>query len=160
MKTKCAGFSLIELVVAIAIGGVILATVMGSYLSLARMRQSLDVTRQIQREVNFAAMRMGDRMRAHSVNYEHEDYSPENHEFLPLGEDEFVYDNKEKMVRMNGAPLFSPSLEVSELRFEVIPSQRSEKIQGMVKLELRVSSKAKPEISVPLRTTISSRIVR
>ncbi len=158
MSVKNAGFSLIELVVAITIGGVILATVMGSYLSLAQVRQNLDITRQLQREVNFAAMRISDRARAYSVNYEELD--ADNHHYLPLGDDEFEYDAMEKELTMNGAPLFSPNVEVSELNFTVFPTAPSNRVQTKVTLEFRVTSRVKPEISVPLRTTISSRLIK
>lgn len=158
MKIKGPGFSLLELVVAIAIGGVILATVMGSYLTLAKTKQNLDISRQIQREINFAAMRVGDRIRAHSVNYAKFDES--NHHFLPLGDDEFVYSQEDKTLTMNGAPLFSPSLEVSKLNFDVTPLSPNSDAQERVQIELLVTSKVRPTISVPLRTTISSRIIR
>lgn len=159
MIQRNAGLSLVELVVAIAIGGVVLATVMGSYLSLAKMKQNLDITRQIQREVNFAVMRISDRVRAYSVNYDHNDFSPIDSSFLPLGDDEFKYDEDDGQLTMNGAPLFSPIIEVRDLRFEVSPDALSSRVQARVKIEILVGSRVKPELSVPLRTTISSRLI-
>lgn len=158
MRMKLAGFSLVELVVAITIGGVVLSTVMVSYVSLAKMRQSLDISRQVQRELNFATMRISDRARANSINYEKLD--SDNHHFLPLGEDEFIYDDVAKSLSMNGAPLFSPNIMVEQAEFDVWPINNDPKVQPMVNLQLLVSSKNKPDIEIPLRTSISSRVIR
>ncbi len=161
MRTRTNGFSLVELVVAITIGGIILTGVMGSFLTLSKMRQQLDLTRQIQREINFATIRIADRIRSQSVDYFLWDEN--NHYTLPIGTEDEVFDFNETghMLTMNGAPLFSPNLMVRNLNFSVFPETEDNDIQPSVQLELIVSERAvTPKISVPLRTTISSRLIQ
>ena len=160
MKLKNSGFTLIELIVAITIGGILLATVMGSFLTLGKTKQQLDLTRQIQRELSFATIRIADRIRAQSVDYSR--IQNENHHTLPIGKDElFSFNQDEKMLFMNGAPLFSKCLMVQDTEFTVSP--HNPELQPRVHLEIRVSertAKEIPRVSIPLRTTISSRIIQ
>jgi prepilin-type N-terminal cleavage/methylation domain-containing protein len=163
MKLQSTGFSLIEIVVAITIGGIILATVMGSFLTLSKMSQQLDLTRQIQRELNFATIRIADRIRSQSIDYSRLDEL--DHHFLPIGGSEtFRFDEDAGMLFMNDAPLFSNTLMVRDSTFLVFPEDESEKLQPRVQIELRVTERTEgnitPKISIPLRTTLSSRIIQ
>lgn len=160
MNRQNPGFTLIELIVAITIGGIILATVMGSFLSLGKTKQQLDLTRQIQRELSFATIRIADRIRAQSVDYTRTQEA--NHHALPIGENElFSFDPEKGMLFMNEAPLFSHGLMVQKAKFTV--SQSNNKLQPRVHIEIQVSERTKeeiPRVSIPLRTTISSRIIQ
>jgi prepilin-type N-terminal cleavage/methylation domain-containing protein len=160
MKLKNTGFTLIELIVAITIGGIILATVMGSFLTLSKTKQTLDITRQIQRELNFATIRIADRVRSQSIDYAR--LVDSNHHFLPLGQDEsFRFDEDAGMIFMNDAPLFSHLLHVQDVELTVSPNNNEQ--QPYVHLEILVSEKSSeesPRISIPIRTTISSRIIQ
>ncbi len=162
MKTKRLGFSLIEMIVAITIGGIILGSVMGSFLSLSRMRQQLDLTRQIQREINFAVIRIADRIRSQEIDHNEIDYSI-NTEKLQLGENaEIIFKTKEtngiETLMMNDDPLFSSNLKVDQLTFTVFPTTETPTLQPRVTIKLQVSD-IHDKTSVPLRTTISSRLI-
>ncbi len=167
MKQKFAGFTLVEVVVSITIGGVILATVMGTYLSLAKIKADLDISRKIQREMNFAMMRMGDRIRFNEISFDKYD----RHVLCAGGLDsekckygtKFQFkksdneENKTGKLLMNNDPLFSPQLNVEAFRFTV---QGENDEQHRVQIEMLVSAVAKPSIKIPLRTTISSRLIQ
>ena len=136
MNTKKLGFSLIELVVAITIGGVILASVMGSFLTLSKMRQQLDLTRQIQREINFAVIRMADRVRSQSIDYGAEINSDDS-SFLPInGNEKFEF--RDDNLFMNDTPLFSSGLMVQDLKFTISldPEENPDPVQPSVTIEL------------------------
>ncbi len=160
MNRQTTGFTLIELIVAITIGGIILATVMGSFLTLGKIKQQLDLTRQIQRELSFATIRIADRIRSQSLDYTRIEDS--NLHALPLGETElFSFDPDAGMLFMNDAPLFSSSLMVQDAEFTVSPLSNT--LQPQVHLEIRVSERTTaevPRVSIPIRTTISSRIIQ
>lgn len=160
MNRQTTGFTLIELIVAITIGGIILATVMGSFLTLGKIKQQLDLTRQIQRELSFATIRIADRIRSQSLDYARIEDS--NLHALPLGETElFSFDPDAGMLFMNDAPLFSSSLMVQDAEFTVSPLSNT--LQPQVHLEIRVSERTTaevPRVSIPIRTTISSRIIQ
>lgn len=160
MKLKNTGFTLIELIVSITIGGIILATVMGSFLTLGKTKQQLDLTRQIQRELSFATIRIADRVRSQSIDYSR--IQDANHHALPIGDNElFSFDKDAKMLFMNDAPLFSKNLMVQDAEFTVSPL--NSEVQPRVHLEIRVSERTTaetPRVSIPLRTTISSRIIQ
>ncbi len=166
MRMRQSGYTLIELLVAITIGGVVLATVMGSFLALSKTQKQLDLTRQIQREINFAAIRIADRVRSQSIDYVRLDADPTNHHFLPIGESggEFRFDPGTGQLTMNDTPLFSHNLMVRDLEFEVSENPDIFHIQPSVKIELLVSNRTidlePPKVSIPLRTTISSRIIQ
>ena len=165
MSMRQSGYTLIELLVAITIGGVILATVMGSFLALSKTQKQLDLTRQIQREINFATIRIADRVRSQSIDYDNIVIT-DNH-FLPIvGKEGFRFnpDPGIKQLTMNGAPLFSSNLMVRNLEFAVSENPDTSHLQPSVKIELLVSDRTigaePPTVSVPLRTTISSRIIQ
>lgn len=163
MNMRQTGYTLIELLVAITIGGIVLATVMGSFLSLSKTQQQLDITRQIQREINFATIRIADRVRSQSIDYEA--VGQNNHHLLPIEEGEiFVFDEDTHQLTMDGAPLFSHNLMVQDVEFTVSEDPHLSHIQPWVRIELLVSDKVEetedPLVSIPLRTTISSRIIQ
>ena len=161
MNAKKSGLTLIELIIAITIGGIILATVMGSFLTLGKNKQTLDTRRQIQREINFATLRMADRIRSQSVDYARVVASDRH--FLPVREEEaFWFDEDAGMIFMNDAPLFSHFLRVQDAEFTV--SEQNDLFQPKVHIKIRVSEKTadgvEPVLSIPIRTTISSRIIQ
>lgn len=160
MNIRSTGFTLIELIVAMTIGGIILASVMGSFLTLSNTKQQLDITRQIQRELSFATIRIADRVRSQAVDYSL--VSEFNTHKLPLeGNEIFRFDSDEGMLFMNDAPLFSKTLIVQEAAFIVSPENIN--LQPLVRLELRVANRTtgdKPAVSIPVRTSISSRIIQ
>ncbi len=165
MNLRQSGYTLIELLVAITIGGIILATVMGSFLALSTTQKQLDLTRQIQREINFATIRIADRVRSQSIDYDLIDADLANHHFLPIKSGEiFTFDQNTGELLMNDSPLFSHNLMVRDLEFTVSENPQVSHLQPWVTIELLVSERTaeteNPTVSIPLRTTISSRIIQ
>ncbi len=163
MNARKHGFSLIELVVAMTMGGIILVSVMGSFLTLSKMKHQLDLTRQIQREINFATTRVADRIRSQSVDYHFLNFDPDiNHHFLPIiGADTFEFDDTPGELKMNGEPLFSSNLMVQDVVFTVSQNPEISHLQPSVTIEMEVSERSDdPKIIIPIRTTISSRIIQ
>lgn len=176
------GFSLIEILVAIVIAGIVLSGVLGSYFSLLQASQRSDIARQLQKEMNFAVIRMADKIRSYSIDYKaYEDEnvdvrqsqslftkSSESDSFHRFQREDFSTNQRSfSTLGMDGAPLFSSIFEVEEMNFSVTPNadpanpenlgDKSVQLQPKATLFLRVRSFRYPDISFTLQTTISSR---
>jgi len=153
---KKRGFSLIELLVGMTIGAIILTVVMGSYAAMAKTTMRLDLARQLQKETNFAVIRMADKIRNFPIE------SCAENKLVLDGRDkgqltfEFLLENK-KQLTLNEQPLFSANLQVKEGKFECVGVEDSAE-QPRVQIYLLVSAKKEPEITSRVQTTISSRI--
>ncbi len=137
------GTTLIELIVIVVISAIILSAVMTSYASLVKTNQKINVSRQLQKEINFAMIRLTDKMRSYSVDYEAYDsgncsgynLSDSNNLLCIQGEGEtdsyffnqgdFIAPDGEtyKTLFMNQEPLFSSFFEVKNVHFFVTPSK-------------------------------------
>jgi len=164
-KIQKTGFSLIELLVGITIGGIILTVVMGSYAAMTKTNLKLDAARQLQKETNFAVIRMADKIRNYKIDSCEEtklvlkDRNNNDIEF------QFLLNNK-KEAQMQGQSLFSANISVDRGSFECTgvgqnstnKSPANFKVQPRVQIYLKVSSRKNPKITNWVRTTISSRI--
>ena len=148
------GFSLIELLVAITIGAIILTVVMGSYAAMVKTSLRLDIARQMQKEINFAAIRIADRVRNFSIDLEGSDSETL---LTQRNEDVFEFLPIKKELMMNGQPLFSDKISVDSVIF-LYPPKENKNLQPWVQIYFKISSYKEPEITNWIRTTISSRV--
>lgn len=166
---KLHGLSLVELLVAITVAGIILATVMTSYVSLEKSSRKIDLSRQLLRETNFALIRIGDRIRNNSIDYskysgENAPCSLENTEKLCLKRG-IQIEQYEGNLLFAGQPLFSDIFHIQKAVFEVSPEEDpanlgNDQFQPKVQILLKLESAEKNPIKIDpllLRTTISSR---
>jgi len=164
MNSEQAGFSLIELLVAITIGGVILTMVMTTYASMVQVNMKLDAARQLQKETNFAVIRMADKIRnfkIHSCEEKKLVLKDRNNKSIKFNSAIIAIDatNSRKTLKMDGQPLFSSNIEVQKISFVCAGvGENHAKLQPRVQIYLKVASRRNPEITNWIRTTISSRI--
>jgi len=180
MKPK--GFTLIEVLVSIVVAGIVLSAVMTSYASLSQTSRKATLTRQLQKETHFALMRMEDKIRSLPIGYDQ--YEGSGHcigesigggKKLCLGQDvalEFHADNGQLLFHKylpgedKSQPLFSGRTLVQEATFSVVPTKdpaqnlgdKSLQLQPRVELFLNVASRIEPDITLQIRTTLSSRL--
>ena len=167
------GVSLFELIIAITISGFVLTGVMMSYVSLTKAAQKIDISRQLQREINFAMARISDRVRGFSVDYENSrcEYIYNQEDLCIKGENIFEFvpatDESSGQLNMNGEPLFSKLFSVKAVLFTVTPTKdpkenfSNEQIQPRVQVYLRVGLAEGVKISMEdfeIQTTLSSRL--
>lgn len=151
MKSSNKAFSLIELLVGMTIGGIILTVVMTSYAAMSQTNLQLDAARQLQKETNFAVIRMADKIRNFPI-----ESCDEDEILLKNNHGKFAFSEK---LRMDEQPLFSENIEVKEVSFKCEGVEENPaKLQPRVQIYLKVSSKKYPKISNWVQTTISSRI--
>ncbi len=155
-----AGFSLIELLVAMTIGGVILTAVMTSYVAMTKTSLRLDLARQMQKETNFAVIRMVDKIRNYPIkNCDEKKLVLQNRQGHEITF-KFLLENKQQLT-LNEQPLFSENIAVDDGHFDckgLDDEENPAKIQPRVQIYLQVSAKKDPEITNRVQTTISSRI--
>ncbi len=161
---RAEGVTLFELIIAITISGFVLTGVMASYVSLSRSAQKIDISRQLQREINFAMARISDRVRGFSTDYDTcNNYADNLHKLCVQGGDYFEFDDENGMLNMNGQPLFSPVFEVKEVAFNVTPTEKPSGLdpQPRVQVYLRVGLGEGVKIHLQdfeIQTTLSSRL--
>lgn len=171
-RVKHKGFTLVEVLVALVISGMLLASVMGSFWVLMRANQRAQISRELQKETNFAIIRMADTIRNFAIDYEAyqfgtgsicESLDINNCQNLCIKENEF--EHKDENLFMNGQPLFSAKHKVENVYFSIAPSQnpfenlgdRQKQIQPRATIFIHVVSKNDPAIELEIQTTISSR---
>ena len=183
-ECKKSGFTLIEVLVSIVISTMVLTAVLNSYFQSLRVHARLDVTRQLQKEVHFALIRMADKIRDLSVDYG-EYLSVDGVGGDCFGQDmnvgsrlclrgDVVFGVEDGRLEMSESPLLSSRFVVEDLRFTVTPEEdlgliesgrtltldkvRALSLQPKVEVFLRVKSLGQDDVELALRTTISSRI--
>jgi hypothetical protein len=163
---KKQGVTLIELLVVIVTSGIILSTVMASFASLITITHKIDLSRQLQKEINFSLIRIADKMRANSIDYSAytsgscSGQSPSSSQKLCLGDGHiFDFNTPIKMLQMNDEPLFSEIFEVRDVFFFYVtpPAAKSPLLQPKLTVYLDVASKQFPEINFQIQTSVSSR---
>lgn len=166
---KHSGFSLIELLVVIVTSAIVLSAVLGSFASLINITQKIDISRQLQKEIHFTLVRIGDKMRTYSLDYEAyesgacQGTEPQNSQKVCLQNNTlFAYDNsnpEDKTLTLNGERLFSRIFDVQDAFFFYItpPDPNTPKLQPKLTVYLDVASKHYPDIQFQIQTTISSR---
>lgn len=175
MKSK--GFTLIELVVAFAVMAIVLSAVMQSLQSFIQTSRKLSVVREAQKDLSFALLRMGDKIRNNSVDYTAYDggdcvtTSKINGEKLCLknnwslaktGDTLFLEQTAES------SPLFPQNIKVVQALFTISPDEDPEdpanwgnaamQRQPRVDIHLEIESLRDPEVKFEIDTSFSSRI--
>jgi len=151
-----AGFSLIELLVGMTIGGIVLATVMTSYVAMVKTSIRLDLARQMQKETNFAVIRMADKIRNFPIKSCEKTKLTLNGR--NRGEIVFQFLENQHKATMDNQPLFSENILLEEGKFKCFGVENPAKLQPRVQIYLKIRSEKDDELSNWIRTTISSRI--
>ncbi|MCK5460557.1 prepilin-type N-terminal cleavage/methylation domain-containing protein [Candidatus Gracilibacteria bacterium] len=168
------GFTLVEVLVSIVISGMVLVSVMGSYWILMKTNQAAELSRNLQKETSFTLIRMTDKIRSLSIDYEAyennsgklcENQNLQTEQIMLCIKDNQIFEHKDGMLFMNDQPLFSSSFEVETVYFSVSPSQdpfknlakKEFQLQPKVTIFLKVKAKLNPKIKFEIQTTISSR---
>lgn len=178
---KKKGVTLIELLVVIVASGIILSTVLASFASLIKVTQKIDTSRQLQKEINFALIRMADRMREDSINYdaykEGACTGMDTTQNTKVCIGDYVFEKEESIVRgdetfytlaMDGERLFSSKFNIRKVAiFDITPgndpTQKDDdgtpypNFQPKLTIYLDVESIQYPDINFQIQTTISSR---
>ncbi len=172
MNYKKQGVTLIELLVVIVTSAIVLSSVVASFASLVGVVEKIDVSRQLQKEIHFALVRVADSMRAYGIDYEAYEggdcmgQSKESATKVCFGNG-FVFEKKKRENRehsgffMNGEPLFSSVFHVNDVNvFDITPREKDDmkNYQPKVTIYLDVVSRQYPDISFQIQTTISSRV--
>ncbi len=170
LHIKLQGSTLIELLVATVIAGIIFTSAMGAYFVFAKNTQKMNIWREIQKETHFSMIRMADKIRSHSIDFS--EYSSGNcvtdvNRNLCLNNGYFFKFENENL-KMNGSPLFSKEFKVERIHFQISPNQdpftnitnKSLQIQPKVQIQMEISSRRIPDIKFLIRTTISSRVYK
>lgn len=174
---KHSAFTLVELLVSMVISALLLTAVLGSFWVLMQTNQKNEISGRLQQQTNFALLRISDKIKNHSIDYE----KAKNMTPLPLDlgtpqkqlllNGNFEFKKTPDNLTMNGQPLFSNEFKVTETFFWVSPSkdpldltqfttpleQKKSQLQPKVTIVLQVESKRFPNISLDIQTTISSR---
>ena len=172
LKRIYAGFTLIEVLVSMVISVFLLTLVMGGFAALIQTNQRNNVFRDLQKQSNFALVRLADNMRNGSVDYQAYETGGDCQN-LDLGSplervclgDETLLEYRDENLWLDGQPLFSDVFHVEKGLFTVLPAldpfsnigTRSAQLQPKVHFYGVVTSRQFPKISIPLQTTISSR---
>ena len=165
-----AGFTLVEMLVAMVILGILLTMVMQSYWGLIQIYQKAEIMRQLQRESHFTLTRVADKMRYHSLNYQAYNLGGACgvtlSKKLCLGPHVFIFDDVTGSLTMDGQPLFSSDvIEVRHLDFSFTPDRDpfvhlgtpSAQTQPKLTLLMEVAAQDLPDLKFDLQATISSR---
>ncbi len=173
MKHKHTGFSLVELLVAMVITGIMFTSVTASYWLFLQSHLKAENTRLLQQEVRFAMTRITDKVRAYNLHYT--EYQTGGNCGPNLNQNEVLclqgyhFKKQGDNVLMNDQPLFSDNrVMVDSVFFDFSPAQDPLKnlanpdlqIQPKVTIYLRVKSKFYQEVQFQAQTTISSRQYR
>ena len=162
MTRKNAGFTLIELLVSITIGAIVLTSAFAVYARFVQTKTQIDISRQMQKEVNFALARITDRVRNCTIKSESDTNSKKielscSNEKNPIFKIEKLTNDKSTLT-MDGHPLLSKKFEViigDDPAFNITNEVGS---QPKVQIHLTVQSNQDSKVSQSIRTTISSRI--
>jgi len=143
VKQKNLGFTLIELVMAIAVSALVLTAAMTSFTSFLQTRVDIQLQRQLQHEVVHAMQIMTDFVRDMSVQeVTNEGFTTGDYEFLV----------QEDILLLNSQPLFSPIFTVEDVTFS-----SPEDIHPRLELSFTVRHELLENIQVPVTHTISTR---
>lgn len=155
---------MMEILVAIVVSGIVLSAVLVSYVSLTNSSRKIDLSRQLQREANFAMIRISDRIRSQAIDYAQYDVGQ------PCDTDENLCLSNATITRENenlwfqNQPLFSDIFSVKKAKFEISPTSNPGKFgtnQPRVKIILEVGAAETNPVKIKpllLQTTISSRV--
>ena len=173
------GFTLVEMLVAMVITGIMLTLVMASYWTFLQTQQRMAVSRELQSEVRFALNRVADKVRFSRPNYPEYTGTGDcttdiNYHLCLLGADGttylFAYDQAAETLRLgndpsNIQPLISPQkFKVTGLHFDFSPQNdpsdlSNDQMQPKVTVYIEVSPRSGryQHVVIANQTTISSR---
>ncbi|MCB9809363.1 prepilin-type N-terminal cleavage/methylation domain-containing protein [Candidatus Peribacteria bacterium] len=143
-----AGFTLLELVIAMALSAVVLTAAVGGYGTLRRVEATADIHRNLQQESIFVMQRLTDLLRESAV-------VTSTGSDLIMGEQTLHYDAEAKTLTFAGQPLTSEEIQVGD--FSAILTAE-EGMQPRTVLTLTLQHRTVAEASLTLRTVISSRV--
>ena len=169
------GFTLLEILVSMVIIAMVFSSALFGFWKMLETNARIDLSRQLQKEVHFAMIRMADKIRDYSIDYdayipssggkcETQDIaSPQKLCVNDPSGDSYVFEVINGILKMNSAPLLSERFLVSSLNFTITPSADPSKItntqlQPKVTIYIKAQAKNLPDISISIQTTISSRI--
>ena len=165
-------FSLIELVIAITVAGIVFSSAMAGYVALVRTEQKAQELRRVQSEARMALLRIGDLLREQGTAYDHHSGGGETTElYLKNGQrlrfsSEGAADFPQNLL-YDDAPFFSQNTAVSEGSFFIEPegdpfstenlTQKSLQVQPRVRIFMTLVSRNDPSVRFPIRTLFSLR---
>ncbi len=173
---KQRAFTLIEILVGIVISGMVLSSVLAASWQMIKMRQITDASRQLQKEMHFSLIRIADKIRSYSIDYNAYEVTGEcngvsilSSQKLCVGDDN-VFEIIDDKLTMNNAPLMSDIFKVTNFVFKVTPTKdpslhenkadQEVQLQPKVTVYFRAEAKNLPQVHQVLQTTISSRVYR
>lgn len=170
-RTTNHGFTLIEILVSMVIMAMVFSGALYGFWKILEANARIDLSRQLQKEMHFAMIRMADKIRDYSIDYdayvsgsgkpcENQDVNS------PLSlcvKNDYAFTMEDDVLKMNNAPLLSDKFITETLNFSITPNTDPSNIanpqfQPKVTIFLKAESKFLPDVSIPLQATISSRI--
>lgn len=164
-------FTLIEILVSMVIMAMIFSGTLYGFWKILEANARIDLSRQLQKEMHFAMIRMADKIRDYSIDYNAYTSGPgkacENQDVNSppslCVKNNYVFSADTEVLKMNDAPLLSSRFVTKKLYFSITPNTDPSDIsnpqfQPKVTIFLEAESKFLPDVSIPLQTTISSRI--
>ena len=178
---KQKAFTLIELIVAFTVMAVVLSAAMQSLQAFVQTSRKLSIVRETQKDLSFALLRMGDKIRNNPIDYSQYDAIPcSSHKptaTLSLASKiclennwGFEHDGMKLLIFQGSdeAPLFPENIEVKSATFVVSPHEDPElssswgqsdlQRQPRVDIHLEIESTRDPEIGFIIDTSFSSRV--
>lgn len=175
MKPK--GFTLIELIVSFVVMAIVLSAVMQSLQSFIQTSRKLSVVREIQQDLSFALLRMGDRIRNNSIDYQAYDggacatVAKINGQKLCLNNGWLLEKQGDVLFLSKGSvqsPLFPKNVKVVQALFSISPEQDPEdpvnwgnpvfQRQPRVDIHLEIESLRDGDVNFEIDTSFSSRV--
>lgn len=176
MKKK--GFTLIELIVSFTVMAIVLSAVMQSLQSFIQASRKLSVVRETQKDLSFALLRMGDKIRNNPIDYEAYEaggdcigVSKINGEKLCLKNGwilEKISDGLVLKQSSQQAPLFPENVQVVQALFTLSPLEDPEdptnwgnpdiQRQPRVDIHLEIQSLRDAAVNFEIDTSFSSRV--
>jgi len=159
------GLTLLELVLAIVISGILLSLALGTFSLLFRAQQKMEEVSFLQREISFALMKFADVIRNEEISFSAFDTSSDS---VCAGQNSFQssalcfssgnFEFCDDQLFFRDQPLFSSRFRVISAQFFVFPAvEHSSFVTPSVSLSFLVQSRIFPDVQFPLQTTFSSR---
>lgn len=154
------GFSLVETMIAITIAAFVMSGILGVYVVFQRTELSLDASRTLQKQTNFALSRIVDRARDQNINIQSTECSQPTHLCLSntLGNSEaFVFVDDMLFFQQGEVlePLFSPAFRVLSAEF-----QKDFSLHPIMHITLSIEHNKDASVSMFVQTSISSRTIQ
>lgn len=177
MKKK--GFTLIELIVSFVVMAILLSAVMQSLQSFIQASRKLSVVRETQKDLSFALLRMGDKIRNNTIDYQAYEIggtcngvAKTNGEKLCLESGWILEKTGDTLLLKKQpnqeAPLFPKNIEIVQALFTLSPLEDPEdptnwgdsdiQRQPRVDVRLKIQSLRDAAVNFEIDTSFSSRV--